>query len=185
MKSLAFLLLRLTFGGLMMGHGAQKLFGAFGGHGPEATGQFMESMGMKPGHFWARAAGWTEFGGGLLTALGILHPAGPLLTVAPMVMATTKAHAGKPIWVSSGGAELPVTNMAIAGALTLAGPGIFSLDAILGTRLGFRKMVILATGLAFGLLYANDVPPQKALEVVRETTDEARHQAEKVLTTAA
>src|SRR5205085_12491465 len=122
MKSLGLLLLRLTFGGLMMGHGAQKLFGAFEGHGPEGTGQFLESMGMRPGRFWAQVAGWTEFGGGLLTALGFLHPAGPMLTVAPMVMATTKAHAGKPIWVTSGGAELPVTNLAIAGALTLAGP---------------------------------------------------------------
>jgi putative oxidoreductase len=185
MKSLAFLLLRLTFGGLMMGHGAQKLFGAFGGHGPEATGQFMESMGMRPGRFWAQVAGWTEFGGGLLTALGFMHPAGPLLTMAPMVTATTKAHAGKPIWATSGGAELPVTNLAIAGALTLAGPGVFSFDSILRTRLGFKGLALMAAGLVFGLLQANDVAPKKALEVVQETTAEMREQAEKVLTTAA
>jgi putative oxidoreductase len=185
MKSLGLLLLRLTFGGLMMGHGAQKLFGAFEGHGPEGTGQFLESMGMRPGRFWAHAAGWSEFGGGLLTALGLLHPAGPLMTIAPMVMATTKAHAGKPIWVTSGGAELPVTNMAIAGALTLAGPGVFSLDSILGTRLGFKGLVLMVTGLVFGLLQANGVPPRKALEVAQATTAEVRHQAEKVLTAAA
>ena len=120
MKSLGLLLLRLTFGGLMMGHGAQKLFGAFDGHGPEGTGKFLESLGMQPGRFWAQAAGWTELGGGLLSALGFMHPAGPLLTVAPMVMAMTKAHAGKPIWVTAGGAELPVTKLAIVDALTLA-----------------------------------------------------------------
>ena len=185
MKSLAFLLLRLTFGGLMMGHGAQKLSGAFHGHGPEGTGQFLESMGLRPGRFWARVAGWTEFGGGLLTALGLLHPAGPILTVAPMVMATTKAHAGKPIWVSSGGAELPVTNLAIAGALTVGGRGALSLDAILGTRLSFRGLALLVAGLVFGLLQAHRVSPQQALEAVQETTAEVRQQAEKVLTTAA
>ena len=185
MKSLGLLLLRLTFGGLMMGHGAQKLFGAFDGHGPEGTGQFLESMGLRPGRFWAQVAGWSEFGGGLLTALGFLHPAGPMLTIASMATATTKAHAGKPIWVTAGGAELPVTNMAIAGALMFTGPGIFSFDAILGTRLGFRGFALMATGLAFGLLYANDVPPQKALEVVQETTAEVRHQAEKVLSPVA
>src|SRR5438552_2385462 len=163
MKSLGLLLLRLTFGGLMMGHGAQKLFGAFDGHGPEGTGQFLESMGMRPGPFWARVAGWTEFGGGLLTALGFLHPAGPMITIAPMVTATTRAHAGKPIWVTSGGAELPVTNIAIASALTFTGPGIFSLDSVFGTRLGFKGFALMAAGLAFGLLQANNVPPQKAL----------------------
>jgi putative oxidoreductase len=185
MKSLGLLLLRLTFGGLMMGHGAQKLFGAFGGHGPEGTGQFLESMGMQPGRFWAQMAGWTEFGGGLLTALGLMHPAGPLLTIAPMAMATTKAHAGKPIWITSGGAELPVTNMAIAGAVTLAGPGVFSLDSLLGTRLGFRGFVLVAAGLAFGLMHANDVRPQQALEAVQETTAGVRKQAEKAFSTAA
>ncbi|HEY3108561.1 MAG TPA: DoxX family protein [Chloroflexota bacterium] len=185
MKNLGLLLLRLTFGGLLMGHGAQKLFGAFDGHGPEGTGQFLESMGMRPGRFWARVAGWCEFGGGLLTALGCLHPAGPMLTIAPMAMATTKAHAGKPIWVTAGGAELPVTNMAIATALTFTGPGIFSFDAVLGTRLGFRGFVLMATGLAFGLLYANGIPPEKALEVVQERTAGVRQQAEKVLSPAA
>ena len=185
MKSLGLLLLRLAFGGLLMGHGAQKLFGAFEGHGPEGTGQFLEQLGLQPGRFWAQVAGWCEFGGGLLTALGLMHPAGPMMTIAPMVMATTKAHAGKTIWVTSGGAELPVTNIAIASALTFTGSGVFSLDSLLGTRLGFRGFALMATGLALGLLHANDVPPRKALEAVQERTAEMRHQAEKVLSPAA
>ena len=185
MKSLGLLALRLAFGGFMMGHGAQKLFGAFEGHGPEGTGKFMESMGLQPGRFWAQVAGWSEFGGGLLTVLGVMHPAGPMMTIGPMVMATTKAHAGKPIWINAGGAELPVTNIAIATALTFTGPGALSFDALLGSRLGFRGFALMAAGLAFGLMQANNVAPQRALEVVQETTAEMRHQAEKLLTTAA
>ena len=130
-------------------------------------------------------AGWSEFGGGLLTALGFMHPAGPLTLIAPMAVATGKAHAGKPIWVTSGGAELPVTNMAIAGALTLAGPGIFSLDSIFGTRLGFKGLVLFGAGLGFGLLRAFNVAPQEAFQKAQETTADLRQQAEKVLSTAA
>ena len=172
MKSLGLLLLRLTFGGLMMGHGAQKLFGAFEGHGPEGTGQFLESMGMRPGRFWAHVAGWCEFGGGALTALGLMHPAGPMLTIAPMVMATTKAHAGKPIWVTSGGAELPVTNMAIAGALLLAGPGWFSVDKIFRTRAPFWLVAVVLGGLGYGL-YNVVQPTEEQRQQVVETAERA------------
>ena len=185
MKSLGLLILRLSFGGLMMGHGAQKLFGAFDGPGPEGTGQWLESLGVRPGRFWGQVAGWSEFGGGLLTALGFLHPAGPLLTVGPMAVATSKAHAGKPIWVTAGGAELPVTNLAIASALTLAGSGIFSLDALFRTRLGFKGFLMMAAGLAFGLMQANQIQPRQALHVAQDATAQVRGQAEKVLTTAA
>jgi putative oxidoreductase len=185
MKSIGLLLLRLTFGGLLMGHGAQKLFGAFDGPGPEGTGQWLESMGVRPGRFWGQVAGWSEFGGGLLTALGFFHPAGPMLTLGPMVMATTKAHAGKPIWVTAGGAELPVTNMAIAGALILAGPGALSFDTIFRTRLGFRAFALMAAGLAFSLMRANDVEPRQVMQIAQDTTADVRDQAEKVLTTAA
>jgi putative oxidoreductase len=185
MKSLGLLLLRLTFGGLMMGHGAQKLFGAFEGPGPEGTGQWLESMGVRPGRLWGQIAGWSELGGGALTALGLMHPAGPLLTVGPMVMATTKAHAGKPIWVTAGGAELPVTNLAIAGALTLAGSGYLSMDAVFGTKLGFKGFAIMAAGLAFGLMQASNLAPRQVVESAQETTADVREQAQKVLTTAA
>jgi putative oxidoreductase len=185
MMSLGMLLLRVVTGGLMMGHGAQKLFGAFDGPGPEGTGQWLESLDFKPGHFWARVAGWSEFGGGLLTALGFMHPVGPLTLIAPMAIATGKAHAGKPIWVSSGGAELPVTNMAIASALTLAGPGIFSLDSVFGTRLGFKGLVLFGAGLGFGLMRAFNIAPTEAIQMAQETTADLRAQADKVLTTAA
>src|SRR5438552_16407426 len=114
MKNLALLILRLTVGALLAGHGAQKLFGWFGGHGLQGTAKWLESMGLRPGRQWALLAGLSEFGGGVLTALGFLNPLGPLGTIGAMGMATTKAHWGKPIWLTSGRAERPVPNRAAA-----------------------------------------------------------------------
>ena len=87
----------------MVGHGAQKLFGSFGGPGLEGTSGFMEMLGMRPGRPWAYLAGLAEFGGGVLTALGLLHPLGPLGIIGAMSMATRKAHWGKPVWATEGG----------------------------------------------------------------------------------
>jgi putative oxidoreductase len=119
----------------MAGHGAQKLFGSFSGPGLEGTSGFMEMLGLKPGRLWAVLAGLSEFGGGVLTLLGFLNPVGPIGIIGSMTMATTKAHADKPIWVTEGGAELPVTNIAAATALIVNGPGKWSLDRAFGLRL--------------------------------------------------
>jgi len=133
--NLAALILRVVLGGLMAGHGAQKLFGSFGGPGLEGTSGFMEMLGLKPGRPWAWMAALSEFGGGVLTLLGLLNPLGPIGVIGSMAMATITAHGGKPIWVTEGGAELPVTNIATATALMLNGPGKWSLDSALGIRL--------------------------------------------------
>src|SRR4051812_2093695 len=90
--------LRITLGGLLAGHGAQKLFGLFGGFGLAGVAGWLESLGMKPGRFWALLAGGSEFGSGLLIAAGFLNPLGPIGLFGPMVIAWNKAHAGKPIW---------------------------------------------------------------------------------------
>ena len=135
MSNLAAFILRLVLGGLMAGHGAQKLFGSFGGPGIEGTSGFMEMLGLKPGRPWAWLAALSEFGGGALTLLGFLNPLGPIGIIGSMAMATTTAHGGKPIWVTEGGAELPVTNIAAATALMLSGPGKWSLDSAFGIRL--------------------------------------------------
>ncbi len=132
MKNVGLLLLRLVAGGLLAGHGAQKLFGAFGGYGLKGTAGWLESLGLKPGTFWALGASASEFGGGTLTALGLFHPIGPIGTLGAMSMATAKAHWGKPIWVAEGGAELPTVNMAAALAMILNGPGTYSLDRVFG-----------------------------------------------------
>ncbi|HXH82852.1 MAG TPA: DoxX family protein, partial [Candidatus Tectomicrobia bacterium] len=114
---LALLALRATTGSLLAGHGAQKLFGSFGGPGLEGAAGMFESIGLKPGRLWATVGGAAEFGGGALTALGLLNPLGPLAIISVMTMAWLKAHRGKPIWVTSGGAELPLTNIAVALAV--------------------------------------------------------------------
>jgi putative oxidoreductase len=156
MRDTGLLILRLTTGGMLAGHGAQKLFGAFEGPGLRGTAGMMESLGLKPGRFWGTAAALSEFGGGTLTALGLLYPLGPLGIIASMSMATAKVHWGKPIWASAGGAELPVLNMGAALALAMAGPGRYSLDHLLGIRVP-RPVVALAgfaTGaaLVYGIL---------------------------------
>lgn len=143
MKDLALFIVRSVAGGLMAGHGAQKLFGWFDGPGIEGTSGFMESLGLRPGHKWAYLAGLSEFSGGSLTALGLGGPLGPLGIIGAMTMATAKAHWDKPIWVTSGGAELPVVYSAIAAAVMVAGPGKLSVDHALGIKLP-RWLVMLA-----------------------------------------
>src|SRR5438093_4107152 len=95
--------MRLVVGGLLAGHGAQKLFGAFKGPGLKGTAGWLESIGLTPGSRWAPLAGASEFGGGVLTASGMLSPLGPITLLAPMAMATGKVHWGKPIWAMEGG----------------------------------------------------------------------------------
>jgi len=134
MRSLGILVVRLVVGGLLAGHGAQKLFGWFGGAGLEGTAGWLESMRLRPGTVWARIAGGSELGGGLLTALGFLNPLGPIAAMGAMSMAWAKVHLGNPVWSTKGGAELPLTNIAVLSALTVAGPGRLSLDSLFGIR---------------------------------------------------
>jgi putative oxidoreductase len=129
------LILQVVLGGLLAGRGEQKLFGSFSGPGLKGTSGFMEMLGLKPGRPWVWLAGLSEFAGGVLTLLGFLNPIGPIGVIGSMAMATITAHGGKPIWVTEGGAELPVTNIAAATALVVNGPGKWSLDRALGIRL--------------------------------------------------
>ena len=172
MTDLARLIVRLLVGGLLAGHGAQKLFGWFGGGGPEPTARMMESLELHPARQWAFMAGASEFGGGILTALGALNPLGPLGIIGSMTMATTKVHWGKPIWVTSGGAELPVTNLSIATALMIVGPGRYSVDHALGIRLPRLVGLLGLIGVALSVGRAMQ-PPETPLLPTSETTDAA------------
>lgn len=152
MRDLALLTLRVVTGGLLAGHGAQKLFGSFRGPGIEGTAGMMESMGMKPGKPWAGLAGLSELGGGALTALGFLNPLGPLGIIGAMTIAAGKVHGVSPIWAQEGGGELPVTNSAVAAAIALSGPGRYSLDRAFGIKVP-RWIVVFA--FIFGVLAAS------------------------------
>jgi putative oxidoreductase len=162
MSDLGLLIIRLTVGGLLAGHGAQKLFGWFGGHGLAGTGGWLESLGLRPGSRWATLAGLSEFSGGLLTALGLFHPVGPLVMLAPMSVAVGKVHWGRPIWVTEGGAELPVTNLAVALGLVLTGPGRLSLDRLLGVRPPAPLPALAAAGVVIGTVLALTPRPAPA-----------------------
>jgi putative oxidoreductase len=173
------LIVRLAQGSLMAGHGAQKLFGSFGGPGLEGTSGFMEMLGMRPGRPWAYLAGLSEFGGGVLTALGLFNPLGPLGVIAAMSMATRKAHWGKPIWVTEGGAELPVLNIAISTALMIREPDGYSLDRVLGIRLPGWVGPLGLVGIILTVLYAEleaDKPPEQEEAQGEGTEDEAREE---------
>lgn len=160
MKDVGLLALRVVGGGLLAGHGAQKLFGAFEGPGLKGTAGHMEMMGLAPGHYWGTAAALSEFGGGSLLALGLLTPLGSIGAISAMTMATAKAHWGKPIWVSKGGAELAVTNGAIALALASIGPGAYSLDHALGIKV--PKPIVAAAALTAAALVAYGITRQPA-----------------------
>jgi len=132
MTDLALLIVRLLFGLGLAVHGAQKLFGWYGGYGLEGTGGFFAGLGFRPGKTFALAAGLAEFGGGLLVALGLFGPVGPALMVSVMTVAMLTVHRGKGFLSSNNGSELPLLYVAGAIALALVGFGAWSLDAALG-----------------------------------------------------
>ena len=123
------LVLRLLLGGLFFGHGMQKLKGWFGGHGPEGTGAFFESLGLRPGRQHALAAGASEAGGGALLALGLLTPVAGTLLAIVMLNAIGSVTFKKGFML---GSELELTYLTVAVSLAAIGPGRFSLDRAFG-----------------------------------------------------
>jgi putative oxidoreductase len=148
------LIARLIVGLAMAGHGAQKLFGWFGGYGPVGTGGFFAQLGWRPGIVFAVAAGLAEFGGGVLTALGLLGPIGPALIIMVMIVASVTVHRAKGFWQADGGWELNAVYVSSALALAFAGPGAYSLDAVLGfAALGdpVRIWIVIAIAVVLAL----------------------------------
>lgn len=131
MMSLGLLLIRLVVGLLFIGHGAQKLFGWFGGYGPKGTGGWMESVGIKPGVFMAVLAGLMELIGGALFALGLLTPVAAVLITLTMLGAIIKVHGPNGIWATSNGYEYPLVLLTVVVGVALIGAGSISLDSIL------------------------------------------------------
>ena len=127
-------MLRVTVGATLAAHGAQKLFGWFGGLGLEGTARGLEHLGYFPGRRHALMAGLVETGGGLLLALGLLTPLAAALVASVMIVAGLTAHARQGFFITSGGFEYTLV-LGVAG-LTLAftGPGALSLDALFGLQ---------------------------------------------------
>ncbi len=149
-----FLLVRLILGACFAAHGTQKLFGWFGGYGLNGTGGFMESLGFRPGKLFALAAGLCEAGGGVLVLLGFLGPIGPALILISMVVAMGAVHWKNGFFVTSNGVEVPLAWATCALAVTFAGPGKYSLDAVLGTAIGTPWMIrtVVVAAVVIGLV---------------------------------
>ncbi|MET8243299.1 DoxX family membrane protein [Streptomyces sp. NPDC005202] len=155
-RDLGLLLLRLGTGGVLAAHGAQKLFGWFGGGGIEGTGQFMESVGYGPGKASAMAAGLAEAGGGLLLALGLATPAAGAAAAGAMAGAAA-VHAPNGFFAQNGGYEYAASLGLTSAGLAITGPGRLSLDHALGHAVNRGWMVpaafatvAAATALAVG-----------------------------------
>jgi len=130
--SLGLLILRLAVGLGLAAHGAQKLFGWFGGYGIAGTGQFLEQLGFHPGRPHATRAGLAEFLGGLFLAAGFLTPVAAAAVVAVMFVAAVSVHLPKGFFAQNGGYEYVLVLGAAAVALAFTGPGVLSLDQALG-----------------------------------------------------
>lgn len=145
------LLVRVVVGALMVAHGAQKLFGWFGGYGIAGTGAFFEQLGFRPGRRFALLAGATELASGLLVALGAAGPLGPALMLSVMIVAAVSVHWGHGVFASSNGIEVPLLYGAGAAALALTGPGGYSVDSWLGLTAWWTPAVSWSA-LAVGVL---------------------------------
>ena len=122
--SLGRVFLRATLGSLFVGHGTQKLFGWFGGHGIDGTAGFFEgTLGLRPGKRHATAAGATEALGGAMLVAGAATPLAAAMLTGTMVTAIRKVHAPNGPWVTESGWEYNAVIIAAVAALAETGPG--------------------------------------------------------------
>ena len=129
--ALGLLILRLVVGLTMAVHGAQKLFGWFGGYGLAGTGGFLEQLGFSPGRRNALFAGLAELGGGLLLALGLATPLAATLIISVMFVAIATVHLKNGFFNSNQGYEYNLTLAAVALSVAIIGAGPVSVDAAL------------------------------------------------------
>jgi putative oxidoreductase len=138
-------IIRVFFGLAMAAHGAQKLFGWFGGYGIKATGGFFESIGFRPGAAFATAAALSEMGGGLLITIGLFTPFGAAAVLSAMLVAMASVHLKNGFFAAGNGIELPFLYAVAALGIGLTGSGAISLDSMLG--LNFLAAAYVVTGL--------------------------------------
>lgn len=142
---LGLLVLRVVVGAIFIGHGSQKLFGLFGGHGLSGTAGFFDQIGLRPSRVHAVFAGVAETTGGLLLALGLLTPLAAVLLTAVMTAAILTVHLRNGLWVTANGYEYNLVLIAAVFALAAVGAGDWSLDNAL-------DLDVAGTGWALGAL---------------------------------
>ena len=152
-RDLGLFALRMGVGGSLAAHGAQKLFGWFGGAGLEQTGATFAKLGFRPGKLNAIAAGLGEAGGGALLAVGLATPGAGAAVAGTMIVASSM-HVDNGFFNGKGGFEFPAVLGWSAAALALTGPGRLSLDSALGHRLNRSWMRNLALAAAAPAAFA-------------------------------
>ena len=145
MTAFGLLILRVVVGLILAGHGAQKLFGWWGGPGMNGWTQTVAKLRIRPAQPWAWIAALAEFGGGLLLALGLLSPLGNLAIAGSMIVAIVTVHLSRGFWVGKGGYEFNLALIAAVAALALTGPGAYSLDAALRIHLPEPLTLLVGT----------------------------------------
>ncbi len=148
------LIARVAIGLMMAAHGTQKLLGWFGGHGLNATGEFMVTIGFNQGRTFATIASVTEITSGVLVALGFLGPIGPALMISVMIVAAMTVHRKNGLFAAKNGIEVPLLYASAALAFAVTGFGPFSLDALFGIAERWSPAITwlaLGVGIAGGL----------------------------------
>ena len=150
------LILRIFVGLALAGHGAQKLFGWWGGPGVRGFVGHLTRMRFRPASLWVAGAIGTEVGGGLLLALGLLSPLGSVGVGAAMLMAIVAVHWGKGFFGQGGGVEVPLLYLVPAAVLGITGPGSYSLDSLFNITLpepvtGIAAAVLAVAGVAVAM----------------------------------
>ncbi|WP_086723860.1 DoxX family protein [Streptomyces carpinensis] len=141
------LLIRLTFGLLMAGHGAQKVFGLFGGAGLTETGKGFSALGYHPGVLFAAIGGLSELLGGLGLALGLLTPLAAAALIGVMINAMATVTGAHGLWETDGGVEYSVCIAVAALAVAAIGPGRLAVDRLFRWGAGGWSQAAFALGL--------------------------------------
>lgn len=170
------LIIRIVIGLLVAAHGAQKVFGWFGGHGIDGTAAFFESLGYKPGRPYAGAAGLSELGAGILLLFGFLTPLAAAMLIGVMVNAIVAVHMENGLWVTDNGIEYPLVLSALAAGLAFTGPGSASVDAAFmwGSPSNWLGLAAVVLGVLAGLATIGMRAVSPALEEALSGSEDGR-----------
>jgi len=121
--------LRLSLAIVMIAHGGQKVLGLWGGPGFKAFTSGNTPFGfMRPPWLWLGAAALSELVGGIFVGLGFLTRVGAFFIACTMLTAVAGVHWPNGFFSANRGYEFPMTLLAIALALLIAGGGQASVD---------------------------------------------------------